>query len=95
MKLKTETSVNGCHLVVTITTNGALLQRLRDNGQGEINVLQGVSYVYQWHAIAGGGGGHYDIESSVDPENAGFPPLKVNKDLAAGERADGVFIFSL
>jgi len=95
MQMKVITTATSCHVVVSISVNGHFLISLRDNDEDTVDLLPGVEYRFEWHAVAGNGDGNFSIDAEVAPINDGFPRFHLDKQLGSGERSDRLFLFTL
>jgi hypothetical protein len=94
MKMRIKTKAKGCHVSVNIKMESMCFLSLLDNAEGEIDLLPGLTYRFEWFVFTSQEA-HASIEAVVTPDNDGFHPLSIQKDYPAGVKDGNVFLFTL
>jgi hypothetical protein len=94
MNMRIKTTAEGCHVAVSIKIENLTLLSLTDNDSGNVNLLQGITYRFEWFVFTAHDA-HARIQAEVTPENEEFPLLDINKTYPAGIKDGNVFLFTL
>jgi len=95
MNMHIKTTAEGCHLSVNIRIQSHTLLNLSDNDEGDIDLLPGITYRFEWFVFAGKAQAHARIQAVVTPDNQGFDPLDIDKNYPGGVQDGNVFLFTL
>ncbi|HLW18778.1 MAG TPA: hypothetical protein VKX33_00565 [Cyclobacteriaceae bacterium] len=95
MNIHIKTVAKHCHITVKIREDNNVLLSLTENDEGSAQLLPNTTYIFEWHVFTGSQPAKANIQALVVPANDGFPPLKIDKEYAPGERDGAPFIFTL
>ena len=90
-----KTTATNCHVTVNIKIENLMLLSLVDNAEGDVSLLPGITYRFEWFVFTASNGGQATIEAVVSPDNTGFLPLSIDNTYPVGVKDGNVFLFTL
>ena len=95
MDISIQTTANNGHLILLlINSSGVTILTLRDSDKGDIMLVPGQTYRFEWH-VWSATAADYEIDASVAPASHGFPPFNWKKSYPNADTDMGGFYFTL